>query len=603
MYTVKFKLVGSALTAEERAILSPKQKSAWASGFDLASAHKEELTLHPGERLLISTGIAIALEPGLEGQVRSRSGLSLKNGVVVLNSPGTIDADYRGEIKVILANMSKEPFVIHFGMRIAQLVIAQVVMPEMVLVASLDESERGDAGFGSTRSFGLARGLSMIPRYQTAVMNHIFSDDFKFQTWFRVEVAYLEAYLEHTNEPDPELIDRLNKKLCELDWLNFSAKVDGYEREVRHDVIAFLHALEDELGADARLIHLGLTSSDIVDTAFALLLKMASEEISHKLELLISTIFKKAKNYRGVICIGRTHGQAAEPTTFGIKLLTHLCEFLRAHERIEQATKGISVGKFSGAVGVYAHTNPEVEEKALASLGLSPETVATQIVARDRHATLFVSLATLAGSIERLATEIRLLMHGQVKEVFEPFSAKQKGSSAMPHKKNPILSENLTGLMRLMRSYALAALENQALWHERDISHSSVERVIAPDAFSVMDFALTRLTGLMANLTIDEEEMAANIDTAGDVLRSQAIMLALVKKGLLRQEAYELVQKAAINGNGHSFLDNLREAGILAHMDEHELAEIFSGKLEVLQEAFLFRRVERLIGKSASIPL
>src|SRR5579871_1776511 len=263
--------------------------------------------------------------------------------------------------------------------------------------------------------------MLMIRRYQTECINKIFSDDNKFRTWYLVELAYLRAYLAHADKKDPDLLKRLQHRVDTIDWKAFVLRVSDYEQEVRHDVIAFLQALEDELGEDARLIHLGLTSSDIVDTSGAFLLKAACKEIIARLDELIQIVFEKANLHRGVVCLGRTHGQAAEPTTFGIKLLTHLCEFIRCRKRLCEAMTGISVGKFSGAVGVYAHTDPMVENEALAILGLNAETVATQVVARDRYAEVFTSLAILAGSVERMATEIRLLMHGQLQEVFEPF--------------------------------------------------------------------------------------------------------------------------------------------------------------------------------------
>jgi adenylosuccinate lyase len=413
----------------------------------------------------------------------------------------------------------------------------------------------------------------MIPRYQTDIMGQIWNDHHKYRTWYRVELAYLEAYLAHCGKDEP-LIARLREKERSIDWIDFVRRVDAYDGEVRHDVIAFLHALEDEMGDDARLIHIGLTSSDVVDTALALTLKMAGERIAEQLKAAIACLWQKAESFRGVPCLGRTHGQAAEPTTFGIKLLSHLCELTRSYERLAYVIDDIAVGKFSGAVGTYAHSYPEVEKRALAQLGLKAETVATQIVARDRHAAFFGALAVLAGSVERLSIEIRLLMHGQILEVFEPFYAKQKGSSAMPHKKNPILSENLTGLMRLMRSYALASMEDQALWHERDISHSSVERVIGPDATSIMDFALKRLTDLINGLMINEERMKANLQAAGDLLSSQGIMLALVKRGLRRQKAHELVQKAVFYDNNAGFIDKLVDSQISQYLSHKELEEI-----------------------------
>lgn len=435
----------------------------------------------------------------------------------------------------------------------------------------------------------------MISRYQTAAMRHLWSDEAKYETWYAVEVAYLEAYLAHVGKIDQPLIDRLRTRAQTIDWASFAKTVERYDAEVHHDVIAFLHALEDEIGDDARLIHLGLTSSDIVDTAFARTLETAGTRIAEQLKSLIAALWLKAEQNRGIASLGRTHGQAAEPTTFGIKLLSHLCELVRGSRRLGTAITDIGVGKFSGAVGVYSHTHPDVEKLALAKLGLVPETVATQVVARDRHAAFFAALATLAGSVERLAVEIRLLMHGQVLEVFEPFHAKQKGSSAMPHKKNPILSENLTGLMRLVRSYAMAAFENQALWHERDISHSSVERVIAPDATSVMEFALLRLTGLVKDLVIDRQRMSENLAASGELLGSQGVMLALVEKGMQRQRAYEIVQGAAIRGEGGSFKSRLMDAGITDYLNEGDLQKILSGSISVRFESKLFEKAKALM--------
>lgn len=388
----------------------------------------------------------------------------------------------------------------------------------------------------------------MIPRYQTEFMNQLFLDEQKYYQWFLVEIAHLQSQLSFKKQNDPALIKRLYDKASTIDWSAFAKKVAVFEKDTRHDVIAFLHALEEELGADARMIHLGLTSSDVVDTAFSKLLSTAGSEILRKLSGLIKEIFLKAEANKGVACLGRTHGQAAEPMTFSIKLLGHACELHRSFKRITAAVNEISVGKLSGAVGVYAHTGPEVEAEALKLYGLFPETVSTQVVARDRHAAFFSSLAVLAGSMERLALEIRLLMHGEVAEVSEAFLPKQKGSSAMPHKKNPILSENICGLMRLVRSYALSALENQALWHERDISHSSVERVIAPDCLNIMDFSLDRLKNIIKNLEVFPEKMAENLSSHSDSLLSQAAMLSMVEGGMMRQQAYEIVQEAVMKG-------------------------------------------------------
>lgn len=436
----------------------------------------------------------------------------------------------------------------------------------------------------------------MIPRYQTKTMQAIFCDESKYKTWLLVEMAHLEAYLGHKKIPDDGLLGRLTTQAQKIDWQRFVDAVEHHEQDTRHDVIAFLQTLEDTFGEDARLIHVGLTSSDIVDTAQAILIGQATGAIEQKLKQLIMVLWQQAQKYRGVVCLGRTHGQAAEPMTFGVKILSHLAELMRGYERLSLAKEGCLVGKLSGAVGVYALTSPAIEQRALTKLGLKPEVVATQVVARDRHAALCSAMAVLAGSIERLAVEIRLLMHGQVKEIAEPFSNKQKGSSAMPHKKNPILSENLTGLMRLVRAYAQAALENQALWHERDISHSSVERVIIPDLFHVMDFALSRLTDLMAHLVVDETRMKKNLESAGDGLQSQAVMLALIEKGLMRKAAYELVQTAALCGQ-KSFKDALVDAGINEHLSQEELVKIFSSADLIRHEDALFDRVACLVNE------
>ncbi len=432
----------------------------------------------------------------------------------------------------------------------------------------------------------------MIPRYQSNNFKQLFSDERKFATWFLVERIYLEAYLEAQGRGDQNLIQRLERAQTTIDWCQFAKRVLVYELEVKHDVIAFLQALEDDIGDDARLIHCGLTSSDVVDTALAIVIKEAHQAITKKLRAAILALWQKAEQNRGVLCLGRTHGQAAEPITFGIKLLSHLCEWLRGYQRLKQAGLDIAVGKLSGATGVYSLGGPPIESAALKRLGLSRETVATQVVARDRHAAYFATMATLAGSIERFAVEIRLLMHGQIKEASEPFSSKQKGSSAMPHKKNPILSENLCGLMRMMRAFAHAAMENQALWHERDISHSSVERIIIPDALSLMDFALSRLTALVECLSVDRERMSTNLLEQGAVLSSQKFMMALVEKGYSRKQAYEMVQRATQNTSSSSFLDALNAAGVVEILGEAMCTVLLETEHAVAHENELFNRVE-----------
>lgn len=434
----------------------------------------------------------------------------------------------------------------------------------------------------------------MIPRYQSAAMKLLWSEEEKFQTWFKVELAFLMAYLKERGEENPELINKLLSWQRKTDWAALAKKVSIHEQKSKHDVIAFLAALEEELLDDARLIHLGLTSSDIVDTSFALLLKQSCIEIEEKLKALINTLWHKANEMRGVLCLGRTHGQAAEPMTFGIKLLSHLMALLRGHKALKEAQDIISVGKFSGAIGTYSYADSALEESALKTLGLRREDVATQVVARDRHANFFCTLAIIGGSLERLALELRLLAHGEIKEAYEPFLDGQKGSSAMPHKKNPILLENVCGLMRLLRSYAMAALEDQALWHERDISHSSVERVIAPDATSLIDFAISRLTFVIEGLVVEKERMAHHVKEAGESIFAQGVMLALIEKGMGRKSAYELVQKAA-HQSEQGFREALSKLGIAEWLNEKELSAVFDKKFSSTSEELLFTRVQREI--------
>ncbi len=435
----------------------------------------------------------------------------------------------------------------------------------------------------------------MIPRYESEAMNTIWSEQAKFACWLDVEIAHLEA-----QEGSSDLVDVLKNKQKTINWDTFTHRVHKHEAYLKHDVIAFLRSLEDEFGEYARKLHRGLTSSDIVDTAFALQLKKASDHLENKLKILINTLWQKALENRGRLCLGRTHGQGAQPITFGIKLLGHLCELARGHERLVQASKDIAVGKLSGAVGTYAHSDAKLERLALDALGLKAETVATQIVARDRHAQFFCTLAIIAGSLERLALEFRLLMHGQVREASEPFSNKQQGSSAMPHKKNPVLCENITGLMRLVRSYSGAILENQALWHERDISHSSVERVVALDATSLMDFALTRMTSVVTGLVLDYSRMSENLADFGQSLASQAVLVALIDKGLWRSEAYELVQKAAL-ATHNNFKTALKEAGIQEWLKEEELELLLGTPVIIAHEDLLFSRVQKLYAEILDI--
>jgi adenylosuccinate lyase len=432
----------------------------------------------------------------------------------------------------------------------------------------------------------------MIDRYKTSIMTDIFSEENKYKTWFNVELAYLKAYVHYKKIDYKNSIEALEKGAKNLDWPAFVNTVKKHEETTRHDVIAFLQSLEYEFKEHARLIHMGLTSSDIVDTNMAILLGQAISEIEKKLGTFLNSLWHKAKQNEGVLCLGRTHGQAAETMSFGVKLLSHVAEIARSLTRLSVVKEECLVGKFSGAVGVYGFTDPMIEAMALEKLGLKAETVATQVVARDRYAALFAVMAVLAGSIERLCIELRLLMHGNIKEASEAFLVGQKGSSAMPHKKNPILCENICGLMRMVRSYVIPALENQALWHERDISHSSVERVILPDMFHILDFALTRLISVIENLQVHEKVMKENLEAVKDQLLSQVILTKLIDSGLSRKEAYEMVQEAILKSN-KSIQDSLVEAGITKYLSLSDINELSYASLK--NESLLFERVEKIL--------
>jgi len=361
-------------------------------------------------------------------------------------------------------------------------------------------------------------------------------------------------------------------------------------------VIAFLTALEEVLGKDSRWLHLGMTSSDVVDTAFAYLLKESGLQLLERLFVLRKNLFEKAFKHKNTICLGRTHGQAAEVTTFGLKLLSFAVEMQRNEERLKLAIDEISHGKLSGAVGNYGNIEPSIEREVMKTLGLKVETVSTQIVPRDRHAVFFAVLAVIAGGLERLAVEIRHLMRSEVAEAFEPFGKGQKGSSAMPHKKNPVLTENITGLARLIRGFASAAFENQALWHERDISHSSVERIIGPDATTVLDFAMHRMNQVISGLVVDEKKMLQHIDETGGLIFSESILLLLAKKGVFRQTAYTWVQEAAMKareGEG-DFQNNLKKhKEVRKYLSNANIEEAFDVKHHLRHLDEIFKRSKK----------
>lgn len=380
----------------------------------------------------------------------------------------------------------------------------------------------------------------MIERYSRERMARIWEPANKFQKWLDVEIAACEAWAKLGKIPDKSLKTIVKKARFDVN------RIDEIERTVKHDVIAFLTSVAEYVGPDSRFIHMGLTSSDILDTSLALLLKEAAELIIEDIEEFLEVLKVKAYEHKDTVMMGRSHGIHAEPITFGLKLALWYDEMQRNLDRMRRARDVISYGKLSGAVGTFSQIDPRIESYVLKKLGLKPEPVATQVVHRDRHAEFFTTLAIVASSIEKFAVEIRHLQRTEVLEAEEPFTRGQKGSSAMPHKRNPILSENLTGLARLVRGYADSAMENIPLWHERDISHSSVERVISPDATILVDFMLGRITGLVRDLVVYPDNMKRNMDRLRGLVFSQRVMLKLVDKGLTREESYELVQKNAM---------------------------------------------------------
>jgi adenylosuccinate lyase len=381
----------------------------------------------------------------------------------------------------------------------------------------------------------------MIPRYTPPPFAALWSDANRYATWLEVELAACEA-MEQLALVPPGTAARIRARRPLLD----PRRIDELEQTTRHDVIAFLAHVEELCGDDARWLHFGLTSSDVLDTSFALLLVRAAGLVGEHLGALIAALAERAREHRATPLIGRSHGIHAEPVTFGLVLAGHLAELKRGRQRLADARQQVAVGKIAGAVGSYAHLSPEVEALALAALGLEPETVSTQVVARDRHAHFFASLALIAAGVERLATNVRHWQRSEVGEAEEAFTAGQKGSSAMPHKRNPIGSENLCGLARVVRAMVVPALENVALWHERDISHSSVERMIAPDATATVGFMLERATRLVRALRVYPERMRDNLAQGGGRCYSEAVLLALVRAGTPRQQAYALVQRAAM---------------------------------------------------------
>jgi adenylosuccinate lyase len=423
-------------------------------------------------------------------------------------------------------------------------------------------------------------------------MASLWSDAARYRRWRDVELAALEGMVEVGLAPKEALED------CRAKAGDFTpedaARIEEIERTTKHDVIAFLTFMEERVGPNARWLHLGMTSSDVLDTSLGLTLRDALDLILKGLARVMAAVEKRAFEHKNTVMMGRSHGIHAEPITFGHKLAIWYDELSRGRARLERARESIAVGKISGAVGTFAHLPPSVEEHACRKLGLHPAPASSQIVQRDRHAEYFGALALLGASIEKFAVEIRHLQRTEVREAEEPFTPGQKGSSAMPHKRNPILSENLTGLARLLRGYAVSALEDVALWHERDISHSSVERVIGPDATIVMDFMLHRFAGLMENLRVYPEQMAKNLELLGGVVNSQRILLELARKGMDRQAAYVIVQRNAMKmyEEGVSFRDSLlKDTDLLKMMTPEEINDCFSTGYHTRHVDDIFRRV------------
>jgi adenylosuccinate lyase len=428
----------------------------------------------------------------------------------------------------------------------------------------------------------------MIKRYTRKPMGDIWTDENKYRTWLKVEIAACQAMAEAGKIPRSAL-DVIREKA------DFSVeRIEDIEAETRHDVIAFLTSVAEFVGPDSRYIHLGLTSSDVLDTSMACLLKQAGEMILEDCDRLMSVIKTRAFEHKDTVMIGRSHGIHAEPITFGLKLAVWYDEMKRNRRRMEQAVETISVGKISGAVGTFANISPQVEARVCALLQLKPAPASTQIIQRDRYAEYFTTLAVMASSVEKIAIEIRHLQRTEVLEAEEYFSSGQKGSSSMPHKRNPIGSENLCGLARLVRANAVASLENVALWHERDISHSSVERVIAPDSTILMDYMLHRLTGLIGNLLVYPERMKENLNRMKGLVFSQQILLELAQAGLTREEAYRLVQLQAMkvwqeNVDFQSLIQN--DARIAEVLGPEKIKEIFDLDYHLKYISDIFDRV------------
>jgi adenylosuccinate lyase len=427
----------------------------------------------------------------------------------------------------------------------------------------------------------------VIERYTRPEMKEIWTDEGKYRRWLQVEVAVCEVQCERGLIPRKALETIVSKASFDV------ARIDEIERKVRHDVIAFLTAVGEEIGPESRWVHFGMTSSDVIDTGMALQIRDAGKLLLADVDRICAVLRARAIEFRATPCVGRTHGVHAEPTTFGLKLLVFYAEMCRNRERLKLALGEAAVGKISGAVGTFAHLPPDLEEQVCARLGIGFEPAATQVVQRDRHAALICVLALIAASLEKFSVEFRHLARTEVREVEEEFGAGQKGSSAMPHKRNPWRFENVTGLARVMRGYAVAALENEALWHERDISNSSVERVVFPDATATLDLMLNRLAGLIETLVVNTEQMRTNLDLTRGLAFSGTVLLELTEKGLSREDAYALVQRHAMDtwDKGGDYRDRLlADPAITETLSKEEIDRAFSLEQSLRHVDAIFER-------------
>ncbi len=440
----------------------------------------------------------------------------------------------------------------------------------------------------------------MIPRYSRPDMTHIWDPETRFRIWFEIEAHAVSAMAELGTVP---------KEAAKVIWEKGSAakfdvaRIDEIERVTKHDVIAFLTHLAEHIGPEARFVHQGMTSSDVLDTCLNVQLVRAADVLLAGMDRVLAALKTRAHEHKSTVTIGRSHGIHAEPTTFGIKLAYAYAEFGRGRERLLAARKEVATCAISGAVGTFANIDPRVEEYVAEKMGLTPETVSTQVIPRDRHAMYFATLGVIASSVERLAIEIRHLQRTEVLEAEEFFSEGQKGSSAMPHKRNPVLTENLTGLARMVRAYALPAMENVALWHERDISHSSVERMIGPDATVTLDFALARLAGVVEKLVVYPANMRRNLDRLGGLVHSQRVLLALTQKGVSREDSYAWVQRNAMpvwrgmsgyagSAGGGDFLSLLKaDKDVASALSAAELEALFDEGYHTRHVDTIFKRV------------